>query len=107
MPDDWNKSTYGLSNTNNSDASFSSNSISLSIWNSTFSPAGAVFLPAAGWRNGTTVNYVGSDGSYWSSSPYDSGSAYYVYFYGSYLTPYDWSRRSYGKGVRLVRPAEN
>ena len=107
LPDDWNKSTYGLSNTNNRYASFSSNSISSSIWNSTFSPAGAVFLPAAGWRNGAAVGRVGSYGYYWSSSPDVSGSAYSVDFSDSGLNPGNWSRRYYGQSVRLVRPAEN
>ena len=107
LPDDWNKSTYGLSNTNNSDASFSSNSISSSIWYGTFSPAGAVFLPAAVWRNGTTVGNVGSNGIYWSSSPSGSYDAYCVYFYDSDLRPDFLDYRGYGRGVRLVRPAEN
>ena len=30
--------------------------------------AGAVFLPAAGFRDGSTVDYVGEDDHYWSSS---------------------------------------
>ena len=68
---------------------------------------GCVFLPAAGYRSGTSMNSVGAIGLYWSSSPYtDVASAYCVYFYSSYMDPADYFVRSYGFSVRLVRDAE-
>ena len=68
---------------------------------------GCVFLPAAGYRSGTSVSSVGTIGLYWSSSPYtDVASAYCVYFYSSYMNPADYFVRSYGFSVRLVRDAE-
>ena len=71
---------------------------------------GCVFLPAAGYRSGTSVSSVGTVGLYWSSSPYtDVPSAYCVYFYSSYssyMNPADYFVRSYGFSVRLVRDAE-
>ena len=68
---------------------------------------GCVFLPAAGYRGGTSVNGIGTMGFYWSSSPYpDVASAYCVCFYSSYLKPDDFYVRSYGFSVRLVRDAE-
>ena len=68
---------------------------------------GCVFLPAAGYRDVTTVSSVGTIGLYWSSSPYTSvPSAYCVYFYSSHLKPDDYFVRSYGFPVRLVRDAE-
>ena len=106
LPDDWSSDTYSLSNTNSSDASYSSNTISATQW-STLEQAGAVFLPAAGSRDGTSVYAVGSYGYYWSASYNRSSSAYYVDFYGSYLNPQDYGYRYYGFAVRLARVAEN
>ena len=68
---------------------------------------GAVFLPAAGGRYGTSVNNVGSGGSYWSASCYSSGDAFTVGFFGSSLNPQGYYYRYYGQSVRLVCPAEN
>ena len=106
LPDDWSSSTYSLSNTNNSSASFISNTLTASQW-STLEQAGAVFLPAAGDRLGTSVYFVGSDGYYWSASYLNSSGAYHVYFGGSDLFGGDWHDRYFGRSVRLVRVAEN
>ncbi len=106
LPDDWSSDTYSLSNTNSPDASFSTNTISASQWN-TLEQAGAVFLPAAGGRDGTSVNNVGSSGYYWSASCRNNYRAYYVNFYGSYLYTIDDIYRYGGESVRLVRVAEN
>ena len=43
----------------------------------------SIFLPAAGGRFGSSLNYAGSDGYYWSSTPLDDdddGYPYYLYF---------------------------
>ena len=66
-PDDWNLENYPLQ----------------SEYNGTSSPltweaaedAGLVFLPAAGYRDGTYVSSVNEDGSYWSSSIYDENDS--------------------------------
>ena len=105
LPDDWSSSTYSLSNTNNSGASFSSNTISASQW-TTLESAGAVFLPAAGFRHGASVGNVGSLGCYWSASYDGSDGAYYVIFDDSGLGANYGIGRSYGRSVRLVCPAE-
>lgn len=69
--------------------------------------AGCVFLPAAGYRNGTSVRDVGSYGNYWSSSPYSSVSgAYGMYFNSGSVTPACYTYRCYCISVRLVRLAE-
>ena len=107
LPDNWSTSNYGLSNTNKDDASFSSNRISQTDWQNKFEANGAVFLPAAGWRRGPNVYYVGSGGYYWSASYYGSNGARDVWFHGDDLTPDDWSYRKGGQSVRLVCPAEN
>lgn len=69
----------------------------------TFESAGCVFLPAAGYRNGSSVNVVGIFGNYWSSTANDAGNAYVVGFYSGDLFADVSSTRSSGYSVRLVR----
>ena len=66
---------------------------------------GCVFLPAAGGRNGASVDFAGSDGYYWSSSPHTSSAyeAYHVGFYSANLNPAYFDNRNLGFSVRLVR----
>ena len=63
----------------------------------------SIFLPAAGWRNGTSLDYTGSFGNYWSSTPDEGKSqyAFYLYFSKGYR---DMSQnyRYYGLSVRPV-----
>ncbi len=66
-----------------------------------------VFLPAAGNRNGTSVNNVGSNGNYWSASYNNSNNAYNVNFNDSNLDPQNNNNRYNGFAVRLARVAEN
>jgi hypothetical protein len=63
---------------------------------------GAFFLPAAGYRSGTSVHGVGSSGHYWSASYLDSNSAWCVDFNDSSLHIVN-GIRCLGQGVRLVR----
>ncbi len=64
-----------------------------------------IFLPAAGYRNGSVLYYVGSVGSFWSSSLYEyiSSCAWYLGFNSD-----DHSLASYvrcnGRSVRSVLP---
>ncbi len=65
----------------------------------------SVFLPAAGYRNGSSLYYAGSYGFYWSSS-LSTGlgyNAYYLYFPSDNVDWYSRSR-SYGQSVRPVCP---
>ena len=107
LPDNWSSSNYILSNTNKTDASFSSNRISQSDWTNKFEANGAVFLPTAGYRSGTYVYSVGSDGYYSLASYSDSDDARGVWFDDDTLLPDGWYYSSYGRSVRLVCPAEN
>ena len=63
----------------------------------------SIFLPAAGYRHGSSSNLVGSDGLYWSSTPYESYTqyAYYLYFNSGYLYR-SWNGRRSGFSVRPV-----
>ncbi|MBQ6247441.1 MAG: DUF1566 domain-containing protein [Kiritimatiellae bacterium] len=64
----------------------------------------SIFLPAAGYGNGTSPSYAGSYGYYWSSVPYESysGYAWDLSFY-SVLHRMDSYDRSYGQSVRPVQ----
>lgn len=100
LPDGWSIPS-GLTFTANPD-DFSTNTYSASEW-SKMEAAGAVFLPCAGYRLGTTVNYVGTYGYYWSSSYFSSSNAYYFNFSSSNVNPSNFSSRYGGLSVRLVQ----
>ena len=105
LPDDWNTAYYELNDTNTGNTGYSSNSITFSDW-SILEEHGAVFLPATGYRFGTSVRNVGSRGNYWSTSYVNGTYACGVYFYDSNLNSHDCCNRTYGRGVRLVQVAE-
>lgn len=64
--------------------------------------AGAVFLPAAGYRGGSSVDLVQNRGFYWSATEGISDEAYELYFISGGAGMYD-SNRDFGDGVRLVK----
>ena len=105
LPDDWNTSIYALNYTNRGDAPYTTNTITSSDWES-MEANGAVFLPAAGDRGGSSVGGAGSGGYYWSSSYSSSYSARNVYFSSGYLYTDYGNYRSSGFSVRLVRSAQ-
>ena len=105
LPDDWSTSYYTLSDTNTG-ASFSSNIISAIQW-STLEQHGAVFLPAAGDRYGTSVHLTsGGVGVYWSASCNASSHAYAMNISGGGISPHNYNDRCRGFSVRLARVAE-
>jgi len=63
----------------------------------------SIFLPAAGWRNGSSLRYVGEGGYYWSSTPDESGtqSACSLGFNSRDFSRY-WNCRYDGRTVRPV-----
>ena len=68
--------------------------------------AGAVFLPAAGYRTyNVTVSNPNSYGRYWSVTYKDKSNAYYMQF-NSISVQQNYANRSYGASVRLVRNVE-
>ena len=109
LPDDWDASYYSLSNTNGPWSDYTSNIISAIEWNEIFEDNGAVFLPAAWGRQGTSVLNDNEIGEYWSSSYSNSDNAWAMGFtmYNLYSVNGHYLGRSAGKSVRLVAPAEN
>ena len=106
LPDNWNSSNYYLNNTNDGDASFSSNRISQSDWTDKLENNGAVFLPVAGYRLEVPVYGIDIYGSYWSSVSYDNYISYAVHIYDIGLSYDGKSYRWSGLSVRLVCDAE-
>jgi len=104
FPDDWNSSYYTLSSANTVNAEFSVNTVTLIEWISGLESYGAIFLPAAGIRRGTSLGYVGTDGHYWSSSLDDLENAYMLGFTDSNLDMRSYYRCG-GRSVRLVQDA--
>lgn len=87
---------------NTDHSAWDNNTISASNWAS-YEANGAVFLPAAGYRDGTGMYLVGLNGYYWSSTPSGEGNAYDLHFYSNDLKPQGNRTRAYGRSVRLVR----
>ena len=105
LPDSWNASIYSLNYTNASAAPYTVNVISSTDW-ATLESHGAIFLPAAGGRNGTSVNDVGSYGFYWSASCEGHRNAFVMRFSSGDLSFYVSPTRISGSSVRLVRPVQ-
>lgn len=95
-----------ITSANTTNAAYTTNAWTLDDWTK-METAGCVFLPAAGHRvSGTTVQYAGSYGRYWSSTVKSAYNAYFVFFKSNSLNPALDSDRFYGFSVRLVRAAE-
>ena len=65
----------------------------------------SLFLPAAGYRDGSSLYGDGTYGYYWSSSLDESypGYAWYMYFGSGGQLVGSYGRRVYGQSVRAVR----
>ena len=62
-----------------------------------------VFFPASGYYSGSSLNNRGTNGSYWSSSFYDSTYAYLLGFDSSRVNPQNYYNRRNGRSVRPVQ----
>ena len=63
----------------------------------------SIFLPAAGWRGGTSLYGKGARGYYWSATPYEGGTGYaYGLDFGGDGRGSNWSGRYDGRSVRPV-----
>lgn len=111
LPDDWSWSETSIATAataagfawSGGAKNFSSNIISNNTLWSVMESAGAVFIPAAGYRQGTTINMSGNGGDYWSSTASSDKKAYRTSFYNEHLNLSNNYGRSDGISVRLVR----
>lgn len=62
----------------------------------------SIFLPLAGYINGSTLNAAGTIAYYWSSETYDEGSVCYLHIQGGNVTVSSCSRYM-GQSIRPVR----
>ena len=100
MPDGWTANGVSLT----IGTGFGTNDINTTNL-ATLEGQGCVFLPAAGGRNGSSVNSVDELGLYWSSTAYDETMAYMVFFHGGGVIPANRNIRCLGYSVRLVKNA--
>ena len=106
LPDNWTcpagvSFKSGFHSNNDADYYAAYQTFTATEW-SKLEAAGAVFLPASGYRTGSHVSRVQSFGGYWSATEDNSRSAGYLYFYphAAYMGAGDRSRV---QSVRLVK----
>ena len=63
----------------------------------------SIFFPAAGYRYGTGLYYLGSNGRYWSASLYSQTDGYNLYFNSEGVNPDNANDRFRGFSVRAVQ----
>ncbi|MBQ5748179.1 MAG: DUF1566 domain-containing protein, partial [Bacteroidales bacterium] len=63
----------------------------------------SIFLPAAGYRRGSSLYHAGEYGYYWSSTPYGSNGNYaFSLYFGSSEHGVYWDFHYFGQSVRPV-----
>ena len=102
LPDDWDDS-YHINRSNDDDADYLSNTIPQPFWADKVESNGAVFLPAAGIRDGGTVGLLGKYGFYWSSTHQGTFDAKGLYFSNTYFDHEYHLHRCFSRSVRLVK----
>ena len=90
-------------NVNDISSLFSDNQYDLSEW-SKLQESGCIFLPTAGYRNGTESCYIGEEGNYWSSTNDHETGISGIFFYDEHLGM-NYGYQQYGFSVRLVQDA--
>ncbi len=106
LPDDWDMSIYGFLNFNNQVNESEENIITLQEWE-IIERKGAIFMPNAGIRLGTTVKWIQDYGLYWIAGPSDPiAYVFYVQCAGKMVGLPNYCPRYAGLSVRLVRNAE-
>ena len=108
LPDDWSTAYYTLNSKYlNDDCAgigyASCNTITAANWTSKLEAHGAVFLRAAGQREGQTITMNNGRGYYWSCNEVNSESGIRLYFAGNEVSPDAGGGKHFGYSVRLVR----
>lgn len=107
FPDDYagTISGTGIAEVNSSSAAFPSSSIPTAIW-SEMEEDGVVFLPAGGYRYGSSIMSKGSEARYWASISTDSADeARDISFNSTVLRSPSSNTRNFGELIRLVEDA--
>lgn len=104
LPDDWTAPKnvpfmFGMASEYHQTAYKTVNEYTVADWKQ-MEKNGAVFLPAAGSREGENVRQVGVSGYYWTSTDVNLYDAHYWYFYSSIVDSY-YCNRYFGYSVRL------
>ena len=102
LPDNWDTSLLSLDIFANTTEYNEETTVK---W-SAMEAAGAVCLPAAGYRKGLIMYAVDSLGNYWTSSAYDDDYALSESFLGDIIYADDYDIRYLGFSVRLVTNVE-
>ena len=102
LPDNWDTSLLSLDKFANTTEYNEETTVK---W-SAMEAAGAVCLPAAGYRKGLIMYAVDSLGNYWTSSAYDDDYAFSESFLGDIIYADDYDIRYLGFSVRLVTNVE-
>lgn len=100
LPEDW--TLPSSCSFTPSIAAYTDNAYTLTQWQA-MEDAGAVFLPAAGCRNGLRTYLVQSDGNYWSATANSTTAASYMIFAANTARVLGAYQRFYGRSVRLVQ----
>lgn len=98
LPDNWDTSLISLDTFANTTKYDEETAVK---W-SAMEAAGAVCLPAAGYRKGLVMFAVGDLGNYWTSSAYDDDYAFSESFLGDIIYADDYDLRHLGFNVRLI-----
>ena len=107
LPDNWSESAYVLNDTNETGAPYETNIIMMDGMWEILEACGVVFLPAAGYRYGSSnVNYINSYGYYWSTTYSDSQYVYSMNIADNWVDSEGCFYRYFGRSVRLVCPAQ-
>ena len=102
LPDNWDTSLISLDTFANTTEYNEETAVK---W-SAMEAAGAVCLPAAGYRKGLNMFAVGDLGNYWTSSAYNDDYAFSESFLVDIIYADDYDLRSLGFSVRLVTNVE-
>ena len=95
----WQETNYA----NSAEDNYSHNTYTARQWEEQMASNGAVFLPSAGYRYGTTMTKTGEYGSYWSASACETEYISDFNFSESRLCPQYDARRFGGRSVRPVK----
>jgi len=101
LPDEWTQPEGVAEMASGSSSRFNTNNYALIDWLK-MQAAGAVFLPAAGWRTGTVISEVNEWVSCWSTYGVETWFARNIWIQNSSIDFADKSNRHRGYPVRLV-----